>query len=86
MRGYKTILALSIHSVNVLNLKGDVYNIVKNDYEIVQQCIADLDRGFSKLTGKMRCYIQPRTKGRGYGSISRAFYARTKFLSEFITL
>ena len=43
-------------------------------------------RGFEKLTGKMGKFIQPRTKGPGHGSISRAFYARTLFLSKFIKL
>jgi hypothetical protein len=39
-----------------------------------------------KLSGKMGKYIQPRTKGSGHGSISRAFYARKSFLREFINL
>jgi len=30
--------------------------------------------------------IQPRTKGAGHGSTSRAFYARPKFLKEFIKI
>jgi hypothetical protein len=31
-------------------------------------------------------YIQPRTKGAGHGSTSRAFYARPLFLKQFIKL
>jgi hypothetical protein len=31
-------------------------------------------------------YIQPRTKGSGHGSTSRAFYARTSFLKKLLNL
>lgn len=60
--------------------------MVKNDYEIVRECINDEARGFNRLTGSMGFYIQPRTKGAGHGSVSRAFYARPRFLAEFISL
>ena len=46
----------------------------------------EAQKNFHKLTGKMGFYIQPRTKGQGHGSTSRAFYARTRFLAEFIDL
>ena len=59
-----------------------VYSQVKADYDLVRETIRT--RGFSALTGKMGVYIQPRTKGRGHGSISRAFYARKSFLEKFI--
>ncbi|MFB2968172.1 hypothetical protein ACE1CD_04315 [Aerosakkonema sp. BLCC-F183] len=36
------------------------------------------------LTGKMGVLVQPRTKGAGYGSTSRAFYARKQFVSLII--
>ena len=57
---------------------AEVYRQVKEDYEIVQETIRT--KGFSALTGKMGVYIQPRTKGAGHGSTSRAFYARKSFL------
>jgi len=75
-----------IHSVNTIDLSGELFKAVKADYELVQDCLNDPSRGFSALTGSMGVYIQPRTKGAGHGSTSRAFYARTKFLAEFITL
>jgi hypothetical protein len=31
-------------------------------------------------------FIQPRTKGAGHGSTSRAFYARTQFISQILGL
>jgi DNA mismatch repair protein MutH len=56
----------------------EVYNQVKADYDLVRETIGT--KGFTALTGRMGVYIQPRTKGPGHGSISRAFYARKSFL------
>jgi DNA mismatch repair protein MutH len=66
-----------------------IYDQVKEDYEsvrnILKQCPNPYDC-LTKLSGKMGVYIQPRTKGRGHGSISRAFYARKNFLKLFLNL
>lgn len=59
-----------------------IYNQIKADYDLVRETIRTT--GFSTLTGKMGVYIQPRTKGPGRGSTTRAFYARTTFLKQFI--
>jgi hypothetical protein len=75
-----------IHSVNAFDLSSTLYQEVENDYNIVREALLDPNRGFSSLTGSMGKYIQPRTKGAGYGSTSRAFYARPIFLSQFISL
>jgi DNA mismatch repair endonuclease MutH len=56
---------------------------IKSDYELVRQTI--IKDGFEKLSGKMGVFIQPRTKGAGHGSVSRAFYARTSLLKLIIT-
>ena len=69
-----------------MDLSGELYEAVRADYELVQDCLNDPKRGFSYLTGKMGVYVQPRTKGAGHGSTSRAFYARPLFLAEFINL
>ncbi len=72
-----------LHNVTTFDLDDpDVYNQVKSDYDLVRETI--LTKGFSALTGKMGVYIQPRTKGAGHGSTSRAFYARTSFLKKFV--
>ena len=42
--------------------------------------------GFPSLSSSMGKHIQPRTKGAGHGSKSRAFYGRVSFLSEIIKL
>lgn len=60
----------------------EIYNQVKADYDIVRETI--ITKGFSALSGKLGVYIQPRTKGAGHGSISRAFYARVPFLMQSI--
>lgn len=65
-------------------LKGDVYNQIKADYDEVRNAI--LKNGFGALKSEMGVYIQPRTKGPGHGSISRAFYARTRFLKKIFAL
>ncbi|MDD9802893.1 MAG: MvaI/BcnI family restriction endonuclease [Deltaproteobacteria bacterium] len=73
-----------VHSVVKFNLQGELYTAVEKDYNEIRETIEN--RGFNALTGKMGVYIQPRTKGPGHGSVSRAFYARKQFLAKFIKL
>ena len=75
-----------VNSVVTVDLSEEIYEQIKEDYKLVQECLLDNNRGFGCLTGHMGVYIQPRTKGAGHGSTSRAFYARPKFLSQFIDL
>lgn len=75
-----------VHSVAEIDLSGALYDAVEADYELVRECLNDPRRGFTYLTGTMGKFIQPRTKGPGHGSRSRAFYARPIFLSQFIRL
>lgn len=55
---------------------------VKADYELVREAIQS--KGFEALTGAMGVLVQPRTKGAGHGSTSRAFYARTGFVAHIL--
>ncbi|MFK5974961.1 MAG: MvaI/BcnI family restriction endonuclease [Sulfurovum sp.] len=73
-----------VHSIHEFDLDSDMYKIIENDYNLVRNTLLNNTNGFSLLTGKMGQYIQPRTKGAGHGSTSRAFYARTKFLKYII--
>jgi len=75
-----------VHSVVTVDLDGEIYEKVKEDYELVRSCLSDPSRGMNALTGRMGYYIQPRTKGAGHGSESRAFYARKSFLEQYISL
>jgi len=61
-----------------------IYNQVRADYEDVRQIIRA--NGFEALTGAMGVLVQTRTKGAGHGSTSRAFYARTGFVSTILGL
>jgi len=62
----------------------ELYNQVRNDYEDTRETIRT--RGFEALTGAMGVLVQPRTKGAGHGSTSRAFYARVGFVTKILGL
>lgn len=71
--------------VSIFDLsKPEIYNQVKADYYLVRKAIKE--EGFEALTGKMGVFVQPRTKGPGHGSTSRAFYARKEFVSLILEL
>ncbi len=57
---------------------------VEHDYETIQGIIRT--KGFAALTGDAGKYIQARTKGRGHGSTSRAFYARAVFVAHILNI
>lgn len=59
----------------------DLYEDISHDYRTIRDTIAMT--GFESLSGSIGKYIQPRTKGKGHGSTTRAFYAR-KNLVEYI--
>lgn len=68
--------------VNAFELEGSgLYSAVAEDYELIRDII--IREGADALSGRLGKYIQPRTKGPGHGSRSRAFYAR-KELVEYI--
>jgi len=76
----------TVYSVTDFDLTANLYKKIKEDYDLVRSTLKDPTKGFNALTGKMGYYIQPRTKGAGHGSTSRAFYARPRFLQEFIKI
>jgi|TARA_Y100000031_G_scaffold50281_1_gene57672 hypothetical protein len=55
---------------------------IKEDYHTVRTVIRS--KGFDQLSGSMGVLVQPRTKGPGHGSVSRAFYARTRLVTEIL--
>jgi DNA mismatch repair protein MutH len=63
---------------------ADLFRQVKADYEETREVIRT--KGFESLTGAMGVLVQPRTKGAGHGSTSRAFYARTQFVATILGL
>lgn len=62
----------------------EIYEQIKKDYEDTQICIRE--KGFECLTGRMGVLVQPRTKGSGHGSTSRAFYARKSLVLKILGL
>jgi len=72
-----------LFNVSAFDLNNEkLYNQVKKDYEDIRRCI--IEKGFECLSGVMGELVQPRTKGAGHGSTTRAFYARTQFVSKIL--
>ncbi len=57
---------------------------VARDYETIRTKIRN--SGIDSVTGDLGELVQARTKGRGHGSRTRAFYARTKFVAHILNL
>ena len=73
----------TVHSVATFGLDApDVYEAVESDYNLVRETIQT--QGGNALTGRMGTLVEPRTKGPGHGSTSRAFYARTGFVKQIL--
>lgn len=73
----------ALHSVGTFDLNdAKILELVRADYNSVRSVIKR--EGFEGLTGAMGVLVQPRTKGAGHGTTSRAFYARTQFVSHIL--
>ena len=86
-RMFESIEDISSILVRVVSFDLDnkeILSQVRDDYNLVKRTIKT--EGFSALTGKMGVLIQPRTKGAGHGSTSRAFYARPGFVANILGL
>jgi len=75
-----------IYRVATLDLDNHLYESVREDYNLVRDALISANGDINTLSGRMGRFIQPRTKGAGHGSISRAFYARKLFLRQFFNL
>jgi DNA mismatch repair protein MutH len=74
-----------LHSAAEFDLDNpSIRRQVETDYEAIREVIRL--RGVEALTGDTGKYIQARTKGRGHGSTSRAFYARPTFVAHILNL
>lgn len=81
-REEKHSILLSVGTFDLVAKK--IKERVKKDYDLVRKTIKL--QGFNALTGKMGVLVQPRTKGAGHGSTTRAFYARTGFVKQILNL
>ena len=61
-----------------------IYEQVKDDYETIRQRIRA--SGIDSVNGDLGKLVQARTKGRGHGSTTRAFYARPIFVAHILNL
>jgi DNA mismatch repair protein MutH len=74
-----------LHSAAEFDLDNpSIRKQVEDDYEAIREVIRL--QGFEKLTADTGKYVQSRTKGRGHGSTSRAFYARALFVAHILNL
>jgi hypothetical protein len=60
----------------------ELYRQIKADYDLIRDTICT--KGFDHLSGSMGLLVQPRTKGPGHGSSSRAFYARAGLVTKIL--
>jgi DNA mismatch repair protein MutH len=61
-----------------------IHEQVKDDYQTIRQRIRA--NGIDSVTGNLGKLVQARTKGRGHGSTTRAFYARPIFVAHILNL
>jgi len=61
-----------------------IHEQVKDDYEAIRQRIRAT--GIDSVNGDLGKLVQARTKGRGHGSTTRAFYARPIFVAHILNL
>lgn len=74
-----------LHSAAEFDLDNpSIRRQVAADYEAIREVIRL--KGLESLTGDTGKYVQARTKGRGHGSTSRAFYARALFVAHILNL
>ena len=74
-----------LHSAAEFDLDNPaIYKQVEQDYEAIRKVIRA--SGIESLTGDTGKYVQARTKGRGHGSTSRAFYARASFVAHILNI
>jgi DNA mismatch repair protein MutH len=74
-----------LHSAAEFDLDNlSIRKQVEADYETIREIIRT--KGVDALTGDAGEFVQARTKGRGHGSTSRAFYARARFVAHILNL
>ncbi|WP_375419007.1 MvaI/BcnI family restriction endonuclease [uncultured Hymenobacter sp.] len=72
-----------LHSIAAFDLDDiRLVKALKADYELIREAV----RNGEKLSGALGRFIQPRTKGAGHGSTSRAFYARKELVAHLLNI
>ena len=71
-----------ILELNEFQLEGtELYDCIVEDYKAIQKAVSN-----NTVSGRIGQFVQPRTKGAGHGSTSRAFYARKQLVEYVIGL
>lgn len=74
-----------LHAVAKFDLDDPAFfSQVKADYELIQRAIRE--HGADALPAELGTLVQARTKGRGHGSATHAFYARASFVARMLDL
>lgn len=74
-----------VFSVDTFDLDDvELLRGIRNDYDLVRSVLKANNGRLESLSGKMGYWVQPRTKGSGHGSISRAFYGRKRLIQKII--
>jgi DNA mismatch repair protein MutH len=74
-----------LHAVAKFDLDNPAYfQQVKEDYDLIRRTIRE--HGAEAVSAELGTLVQARTKGRGHGSTSRAFYARASFVARMLDL
>lgn len=72
-----------LHSIAEFDLDDlALHRALKADYDLIREVVIN----GGTLTGRLGRYIQPRTKGAGHGSTSRAFYARPTLVAHLLNI
>lgn len=74
---------LEVESLDFIE-DDDLVRGIKKDYDFIRGKL--INKGFDSLTGSDGVWIQARTKGRGHGSTTRAFYARKNLVARIFEL
>ncbi len=74
-----------LHAAAEFDLENpQIHSQVRDDYETIRGQIRT--HGINSVTGDQGKLVQARTKGRGHGSTTRAFYARPVFVAHILNL
>lgn len=73
-----------VWGVDMFDLGPDLTRLIKDDYRRVQDTVRIY--GLDSVTGRLGHLVQPRPKGAGHGSTTRAFYARSRLIAHIFDL
>jgi len=73
-----------VWGADMFDLGPDMTRLIRDDYRRVQETARIY--GLDSVTGRLGHLVQPRPKGAGHGSTTRAFYARSRLIAQIFDL